>query len=132
MSSEALEKKLFGADGCDIGDEYGTIDKYDTGTAVLYTPGFKPFKPKKFKPIDSGFKPFEPVNPYRYKTQYAKRADKSWFNGTVENIWIDFGKKETLKIYTDITRKYNGVNVKYEKFGKKGHKGPMKKIGKAW
>ena len=64
MSSEALEKKLFCVETeKEDNDTYQTIDKYTKGTAVLYTPGFKPFKPKKFKPIDSGFKPFEPVNP---------------------------------------------------------------------
>ena len=55
MSSEALEKKLFGVDGCDIGDEYGTIDIYAKGTTALYTPPPKPFGLMDPQPFQMGY-----------------------------------------------------------------------------
>jgi hypothetical protein len=119
---------------------YKTIDLYAVGTLALYSSPMLNFNfPLAYN--DSAQSPYErqttlfdygipemklpefklpeiqPINTDEFsRNRYAKNCEDYGF-GTIENININPGTEETIKIYTDIFN--NKIGVGYEPFNRK-------------
>lgn len=89
MASEALEQIVEPAFGFGQDNAYQTLDVYTSGLAQMYSGVLE-------------------------KSQYAKLCKELGF-GTREEILVDYGTRETIKIYTDPLK--NLISVGYEPFG---------------